>query len=108
MLSCNRQRALRTAANGYLLKSDATDLLFAVETVLSGEQFVSNRRQEGLITLVARGSLAKGKCLADLSLLTDEMGDAATPLCRGGDGVAEQNTSAKLNKTQRKINNTHS
>jgi len=26
-----------------LLKSDATDLLFAVETALGGEQFVSNR-----------------------------------------------------------------
>jgi DNA-binding NarL/FixJ family response regulator len=37
------QAALRTGANGYLLKSDATDLRRAVETVLSGELFVSSR-----------------------------------------------------------------
>lgn len=37
------QGALRTGANGYLLKSDATDLPCAVETVLKGEQFVSSR-----------------------------------------------------------------
>ena len=37
------QGALRTGANGYILKSDATDLPFAVETVLRGEQFVSRR-----------------------------------------------------------------
>jgi DNA-binding NarL/FixJ family response regulator len=44
--NCSReiaQGALRTGANGYLLKSDATDLLLAVETVLSGGQFVSSR-----------------------------------------------------------------
>ena len=44
--NCSReiaQGALRTGANGYLLKSDATDLLCAVETVLQGEQFVSSR-----------------------------------------------------------------
>jgi DNA-binding NarL/FixJ family response regulator len=43
--NCSReiaQGALRTGANGYLLKSDATELLFAVETVLSGGQFVSS------------------------------------------------------------------
>ena len=37
------QGALRTGANGYLLKSDATDLPCAVETVLRGAQFVSSR-----------------------------------------------------------------
>src|SRR5215831_12488011 len=37
------QGALKTGANGYLLKSDATDLAFAVEAVLRGEQFVSSR-----------------------------------------------------------------
>jgi DNA-binding NarL/FixJ family response regulator len=37
------QGALRTGASGYLLKSDATDLLCAVETVLQGERFVSSR-----------------------------------------------------------------
>jgi DNA-binding NarL/FixJ family response regulator len=37
------QGALRTGAHGYLLKSDATDLPCAVETVLRGEQFVSSR-----------------------------------------------------------------
>ena len=37
------QKALRTGAHGYLLKSDATNLLCAVETVLQGEQFVSGR-----------------------------------------------------------------
>ena len=44
--NCSRQiaeGALRTGANGYLLKSDATDLLWAVETILKGEQFVSSR-----------------------------------------------------------------
>jgi DNA-binding NarL/FixJ family response regulator len=44
--NCSReiaQEALRTGTNGYLLKSDATDLPCAVETVLRGEQFVSNR-----------------------------------------------------------------
>ena len=44
--NCSReiaQGALRTGAHGYLLKSDATDLLCAVETVLQGEQFVSSR-----------------------------------------------------------------
>jgi len=44
--NCSReiaQGALRTGAHGYLLKSDATDLPNAVETVLSGEQFVSSR-----------------------------------------------------------------
>ena len=44
--NCSReiaQRALRMGANGYLLKSDATDLLCAVETVLRGERFVSSR-----------------------------------------------------------------
>ena len=44
--NCSReiaQGALRTGANGYLLKSDAMDLLLAVETVLSGGQFVSSR-----------------------------------------------------------------
>jgi len=39
------QEALRRGANGYLLKSDATDLLSAVETVLRGEPFVSSRVQ---------------------------------------------------------------
>jgi DNA-binding NarL/FixJ family response regulator len=37
------QGALKTGASGYLLKSDATDLACAVETVLRGEQFVSSR-----------------------------------------------------------------
>ena len=44
--NCSREiaeGALRTGANGYLLKSDATDLLWAVETVLKGEKFVSSR-----------------------------------------------------------------
>jgi DNA-binding NarL/FixJ family response regulator len=44
--NCSReiaQGALRTGANGYLLKSDVTDLPCAVETVLKGEQFVSSR-----------------------------------------------------------------
>ena len=44
--NCSREiaeGALRTGANGYLLKSDATDLLWAVDTVLKGEQFVSSR-----------------------------------------------------------------
>jgi DNA-binding NarL/FixJ family response regulator len=44
--NCSReiaQGALRTGANGCLLKSDATDLLCAVETVLQGKQFVSSR-----------------------------------------------------------------
>ena len=36
------QGALKTGANGYLVKSDATDLPSAVEAVLRGEQFVSN------------------------------------------------------------------
>jgi DNA-binding NarL/FixJ family response regulator len=47
--NCSReiaQGALRTGANGYLLKSDATELLFAVETVLSGGQFVSSRLKQ--------------------------------------------------------------
>jgi len=37
------QGALATGANGYLLKSDATDLPYAIETVLKGEQFLSSR-----------------------------------------------------------------
>ena len=37
------QGALRTGANGYLLKSEATDLPAAVETVIRGEQYVSGR-----------------------------------------------------------------
>lgn len=44
--NCSREiaeGALQTGANGYLLKSDATDLLWAVDTVLKGEQFVSSR-----------------------------------------------------------------
>jgi DNA-binding NarL/FixJ family response regulator len=40
------QGALRTGANGYLLKSDATDLLCAIETVLQGALFVSSRLRE--------------------------------------------------------------
>ena len=40
------QGALKTGATGYLLKSDATDLSWAVETVLRGEQFVSSRVME--------------------------------------------------------------
>lgn len=47
--NCSRELAegaLRTGANGYLLKSDATDLLFAVDTVLKGEQFVSSRAMQ--------------------------------------------------------------
>lgn len=39
------ERALRTGANGYLSKSDATELLRAVETVLKGEKFVCSRVQ---------------------------------------------------------------
>jgi DNA-binding NarL/FixJ family response regulator len=34
--------ALRTGANGYLLKSDAMDLPSAVKAILRGEQFVSS------------------------------------------------------------------
>ena len=44
--NCSREiaeGALRTGANGYLLKSDATDLPGAIETVLNGEQFISSR-----------------------------------------------------------------
>ncbi|HTS08288.1 MAG TPA: response regulator transcription factor [Candidatus Eisenbacteria bacterium] len=47
--NCSREiaeGALQTGAHGYLLKSDATDLPFAVETVLHGEQFVSSRLRE--------------------------------------------------------------
>lgn len=46
---CSREiaeGALRTGANGYLLKSDATDLLSAVEIILKGGKFVSNRVQK--------------------------------------------------------------
>jgi DNA-binding NarL/FixJ family response regulator len=44
--NCSREiarGALRTGANGYLLKSDGVDLPCAVETVMRGEQFVSSR-----------------------------------------------------------------
>ena len=44
--NCSRdiaQGALGTGASGYLLKSEVTDLPSAVETVLRGEQFVSER-----------------------------------------------------------------
>jgi DNA-binding NarL/FixJ family response regulator len=47
--NCSREiaeGALETGANGYLLKSDATDLPYAVETVLHGEQFVSSGVRE--------------------------------------------------------------
>lgn len=47
--NCSREiaeGALQTGAHGYLLKSDATDLPYAVETVLHGEQFVSSRVRE--------------------------------------------------------------
>jgi len=47
--NCSReiaQGALGTGANGYLLKSDTADLPSAVETVLRGEQFVSERVQQ--------------------------------------------------------------
>jgi DNA-binding NarL/FixJ family response regulator len=37
------QGALRAGANGYLLKSEVMDLLVAVETIISGEQYVSSR-----------------------------------------------------------------
>jgi DNA-binding NarL/FixJ family response regulator len=37
------QGALRTGANGYLLKAEATNLPVAVETIISGEQYVSGR-----------------------------------------------------------------
>jgi len=37
------QGALRLGAKGYLLKSDAAQLPFAIEAVLRGEQFVSGR-----------------------------------------------------------------
>jgi|SRR5579863_2498205 DNA-binding NarL/FixJ family response regulator len=40
------QGALRTGANGYLLKSDAKDLPCAIETVLQGAVFVSSRVKE--------------------------------------------------------------
>jgi DNA-binding NarL/FixJ family response regulator len=43
--NCSReiaQNALQTGASGYLLKSDATNLLCAVETVCQGERFVSS------------------------------------------------------------------
>ena len=44
--NCDREvaeEALRTGANGYLLKSDASNLLCAVETIRKGEQFVSRQ-----------------------------------------------------------------
>ena len=44
--NCSRELAegaMRTGANGYLLKSDATDLPCAIETVLQGALFVSSR-----------------------------------------------------------------
>jgi len=47
--NCSREiaeGALETGAHGYLLKSDATDLPFSVESVLHGEQFVSSRVKE--------------------------------------------------------------
>jgi DNA-binding NarL/FixJ family response regulator len=37
------QGALRAGANGYLLKSEVMDLLVAVETIISGERYVSSR-----------------------------------------------------------------
>jgi DNA-binding NarL/FixJ family response regulator len=37
------QGALRTGANGYLLKTEVADLPAAVETVIRGEQYVSGR-----------------------------------------------------------------
>jgi len=37
------QAALRLGAAGYMLKSDATDLPHAVDAILQGEVFVSNR-----------------------------------------------------------------
>jgi DNA-binding NarL/FixJ family response regulator len=37
------QGAMLTGANGYLLKSEATHLWAAVETVIGGEQYVSSR-----------------------------------------------------------------
>ena len=40
------QGALRLGASGYLLKSDATDLPHAVETVLHGAKYVSSRVQQ--------------------------------------------------------------
>lgn len=36
------QGALRTGANGYVVKSDATSLPNAIQTILRGERFVSN------------------------------------------------------------------
>jgi len=40
------QGALRTGANGYLLKAEATDLPIAVETIIRGEQYVSGRLKQ--------------------------------------------------------------
>jgi DNA-binding NarL/FixJ family response regulator len=37
------QGALRTGANGYLLKTEVTNLPAAVETIIRGEQYVSGR-----------------------------------------------------------------
>lgn len=37
------QGALRIGAAGYLLKSDATELALAVETILQGKVYVSTR-----------------------------------------------------------------
>jgi DNA-binding NarL/FixJ family response regulator len=40
------QGALRTGANGYLLKVEATNLPAAVETVIRGEQYVSSHLKQ--------------------------------------------------------------
>lgn len=45
------REALRMGALGYLLKSDATELPIAVNTVLQGMQFVSRRLKTPLISL---------------------------------------------------------
>jgi DNA-binding NarL/FixJ family response regulator len=45
------REALRMGALGYLLKSDATELPIAVNTVLQGMQFVSRRLKTSLISL---------------------------------------------------------
>jgi DNA-binding NarL/FixJ family response regulator len=41
------QGALRLGACGYLVKSDAADLPYAVETVLQGAKYVSSRVTQG-------------------------------------------------------------
>jgi len=95
------ERALKAGALGYIMKQeDASIVVEAIRTVLSGEQFISEKLREDLLKRLSRGEEDRGTCTVDC-LTVREM--EVFQLI--GHGLSNKNVAEKLKISVKTVEN---